>query len=123
MNKLNEAIKHYKQITNKCNINAECKEEHLQLAKWLIELKRFRMIIANKLEIYSKLRNDVIDFVERNIVRDDKSADSDYKISIIRTAKDIAEDVDIKVRILDEILEYANENYESTHKISAIFNP
>lgn len=123
MTKLNQAIKHCRQTASKCDVSAECRAEHLQLAKWLTELKRFRKITTDKLKIYDTLRSDAIDFVKRNIQREDESADNDYKISILRLAKDTAEDADIKVRMLDEILEYANENYEASHKISSIFNP
>lgn len=123
MKTLNEAIKHCRQVASKCDVSVECRAEHSQLAKWLTELKRFRKITTDKFKIYDTLRSDAIDFAKRNMQREDEPADNDYKISILRLAKDTAEDADIKVRMLDEILEYANENYEASHKVSSVFNP
>lgn len=37
---LDEAIKHCKEVANGRNGCSDCKNEHLQLAKWLSELKR-----------------------------------------------------------------------------------
>ena len=41
---LEEAIKHAKELANDINICSDCREEHRQLAEWLIELKRYRKI-------------------------------------------------------------------------------
>ena len=44
--KIDEAIQHCYDVANKgCD---ECAEEHLQLAKWLEELKRHRKFRVNK---------------------------------------------------------------------------
>lgn len=37
---LDEAIKHCKDVANDINSCSDCKDEHLQLAKWLSELKK-----------------------------------------------------------------------------------
>ena len=39
---LEEAIKHAEELANDINICSDCREEHRQLAEWLIELKRYR---------------------------------------------------------------------------------
>lgn len=42
---LDEAIKHCKDVANDINSCSDCKDEHLQLAKWLSELKKEKVIL------------------------------------------------------------------------------
>ena len=50
---LDEAIEHTLEIANKdkCMLGRECREDHLQLAKWLIELKIYRCMFRVFLKI------------------------------------------------------------------------
>ncbi len=42
---LEEAIQHCKDVASRNNLNKECKQEHLQLAKWLKTLRGYERMI------------------------------------------------------------------------------
>ncbi len=54
--KLDEAIKHCEEVLKRDDMCEECKQEHLQLAKWLKELKSLKAMIIKCSEC--ELRNE-----------------------------------------------------------------
>lgn len=44
--KLDEAIKHCEEVVERNDMCKECKQEHLQLSKWLKELKYLKSILV-----------------------------------------------------------------------------
>ena len=54
---LDEAIQHCYDVVNTNKVCGECAKEHLQLAKWLEELKRYRKS-SNTKKIKTQTNND-----------------------------------------------------------------
>lgn len=68
---LNQAIEHAKKVATRKNVCSECRDEHMQLAKWLEELVKLRSEIKQlNLEIEDRERHSIEQHSEIHEYRD-----------------------------------------------------